>query len=217
MSCYDWESGTIIIPSKIWSKFRSRLIAVWNAKQEAQYKKCLQTHEKLTEGLKGTRGKARQEKIDSIIKCAYRQPRGPYESSEYQTHEECEIEEMLRENLFKDDKIVKPQKKNFDIRAITKSTSMECDDGYVRFDNDTHSIHWHVSENNRACARAHSHWFAKALFTALYEVKWTRGSGGVISGNDEYSRDDEGYGGGGNQANFTYGPEGEREVSGSRR
>jgi len=33
MSCYNWERGTITIPTKEWAKFRTALIKAWNTDQ----------------------------------------------------------------------------------------------------------------------------------------------------------------------------------------
>ncbi len=59
-------------------------------------------------------------------------------------------------------------------------------------------VTWAVEENNHACENAREHPLAGTFFTNLAKIKWTRGSGGVIVGNNEYNRDDHGQGGGGN-------------------
>ena len=53
-------------------------------------------------------------------------------------------------------------------------------------------VTWSVPENNHADERAHQTWLGHALLGALRAVDWTRGSGGVIMGNDEYNRDSSG-------------------------
>ena len=68
------------------------------------------------------------------------------------------------------------------------------------------NVIWYVSENNHACDRAHAHPFAIRLFNMLSKVQWTRGSGGDIVGNNEYARDAEGVGGGGNYLVQHFGP-----------
>lgn len=67
-------------------------------------------------------------------------------------------------------------------------------------------LHWSVGENNHARDRGRSHPVARALFKALDLVEWTRGSGGKILGNDEYNRDTDYEGGGGNYVVDEYGP-----------
>lgn len=75
-------------------------------------------------------------------------------------------------------------------------------------------VTWAVSENNHAREAAHEGAVAQAFFTALARVKWTRGTGGVIVGNDEYNRDADYAGGGANYITATYGPKGEEARAG---
>ena len=37
MSFYAWEEGTIVLPKKDWSAFRTTLLKAWNAHQRARY------------------------------------------------------------------------------------------------------------------------------------------------------------------------------------
>lgn len=60
------------------------------------------------------------------------------------------------------------------------------------------TVTWDVPENNHAPERAHSHPMAASLFGFLRTVRWTARSGGAIAGNDEYNRDADYAGGGGN-------------------
>lgn len=78
-------------------------------------------------------------------------------------------------------------------------------------------VTWSVEENNHAPERANADPVAKAFFQALDRVEWTRGSGGVIVGNDEYNRDSREGGGGGNYEVKGYGPKGGREVGRAQR
>lgn len=50
------------------------------------------------------------------------------------------------------------------------------------------AVTWHA-EDSHACDRPNAHPVAIALWQALDRVTWTRGSGGEIRGNDEYSEE----------------------------
>lgn len=50
------------------------------------------------------------------------------------------------------------------------------------------SVHW-SAEDSHGCDRPKEHPIARALFAALNKVTWTRGSGGKILGNNEYSEE----------------------------
>lgn len=72
-------------------------------------------------------------------------------------------------------------------------------------------VTWDVDENNHAVDSAHEAPLAKDFFAALDRVNWTRATGGYGVGNNEYNRDDEHAGGGGNYTTFRYGPLGEAQ------
>lgn len=73
------------------------------------------------------------------------------------------------------------------------------------------TVFWQVSENNRAVECAHEHPMGVAFFDILGSVRYTRGSGGVIVGNDEYNRDSVEVDGGGNYETCRFGPERKRK------
>jgi len=67
------------------------------------------------------------------------------------------------------------------------------------------TVIWDVPENNHAPERAADSPLAEALFRYLDRVQWTSRSGGEIIGNDEYNRDSDYAGGGGNYIVRQYG------------
>lgn len=67
------------------------------------------------------------------------------------------------------------------------------------------TVTWDVPENNHAPERAADNPLAEALFRYLDRVQWTSRSGGEIIGNDEYNRDCDYAGGGGNYIVRQYG------------
>ena len=74
----------------------------------------------------------------------------------------------------------------------------------IAFTDKDKCIYWNVDENNHARDHAHDHPVAKALFRLLKTVKWTRGTGGTLVGNDEYNRESDCEGGGGNYVTMTF-------------
>lgn len=89
-----------------------------------------------------------------------------------------------------------------------RTTTFHCDGATIAFDRETSSVHWDVGENNRAVESAHSTALAQVLFEELSKVAWTRGTGGVLSGNDEYNREAQYAGGGANYVTIGFGPVG---------
>jgi hypothetical protein len=92
-------------------------------------------------------------------------------------------------------------------------------DTTIAFDRDASSVTWNVNENNHAVDDARSHPLAGAFFKALDNVTWTRGTGGVFVGNDEYNEEAgrEYEGGGGSYPTGGFGPIGAERAPGHTR
>lgn len=195
MSCYNWEEGTITIPKKEWSKFRTGLLKAWNEGQLATLEKAKKAHKQLSEAIKGKRGANRSRALEEAVERRFTRAERP--GSCFREA----VDQDVR-NLIVEDWPVKlraaPKKKDLDIFPVTKSATIRAEDFTVVFNNEECQVSWFVSENNRAVEAAREHWFAKKLFSALRRIKWTRGTGGKIIGNDEYNRDSYEAGGGGN-------------------
>lgn len=94
-------------------------------------------------------------------------------------------------------------------RATNKDNVFSFSDFSIAFNGRT--VTWHVDYNNHSVDRAHQHPIAKAFFKALKNVKWTRGTGGVIRGDDEYARDARLEHGGSVGISLSFGPVGAKE------
>lgn len=193
MSCYEWERGTIKIPGKDWPTFRKGLIEKWNDIQlqvlalgEEAYKVVKEMPEPqkaLADWTNRSSDSARMQYHDAIfgLLFAYNQETRQYDFR-------------------------RPLKQNLKTMPVSKGGTLHLSDATIVLDDKTKTVHWSVGENNHACEHAHAHPMAKALFSALARINWTRGSGGTIVGNDEYNRDSYSEGGGGNYTKSTYGP-----------
>ena len=183
MSCYEWEGGEIKLPTKIFASFRKEFITGWN---EIQQRKMDNLKSWRATALRDGSGKRNYDFKDRMLCMA----------SNY-------VEEELVEMLFEDNRKPKmPTKKMFTF-ANGKSFGFDIGEAYIGFKKPC--VGWSVHENNHACESAHATPEAKLLFRLLSRVEWTRGSGGVIVGNNEYHRDDWELGGGGNYEVMSYG------------
>ena len=88
-------------------------------------------------------------------------------------------------------------------------------EGYIVFDRDSHSASWTTGENNHAVENARGSATAATFFRSLGTVAWTRGSGGVITGNDEYNQDSREAGSGANYTTAGFGPIGAQRTPAS--
>ena len=195
MSCYNWERGTIIIPSAAWAAFRKGMLETYNKGQESLLAKALEVYPKLAE----------------LEKRTWKNEWEKRQASEVILRGQWELNEVLYQYRDGESRLTRPTKESVGILPVTKDAQIHKGDFTVSFKNDTRSVYWTVSENNRAVEHAHEHWFAKALFAALNKIEWTRGSGGRIVGNDEYNRDSDYEGGGANYVTHDFHPKTQAE------
>jgi len=190
MSCYEWENGTIVLPTKIFAKFRRQYIDGWNEIQEMKLAKLKTWRETALRDGKGKRNYSFKDRMLCMASNWY--------------------DEQLIEMLFDDNRKPKmPTKKMFSF-ANGRDFAFDLGEAGIGFSKKEHSVTWSVFENNHACDTAKVLPESHLLFIMLGEVEWTRGSGGVIVGNDEYNRDDYNEGGGGNYVKMTFGKQKER-------
>jgi hypothetical protein len=188
MSTYEWESGTIKIPAKEWTKFRTAIIKASNQLKlngfelaKALYPKVKKTKPKnqwesaLDTVFEAERGSSDDERFDVVRSLLY-------------TYDQEKRKQVLR----------RPVKSNLGLLPTSKSCSIILGEACITLNNESKSVTWDVSENNHACDSARAHPLGKELFRLLERITWTRGSGGTIIGNDEYNRDSDCAGGGGN-------------------
>lgn len=187
MSCYEWERGTIKLPTKIAPKFRKELGDYINQRITRTHAVAVSVSEKVKAQFKGKRKVDFRDELERAL------------------FNDCWINEQDFADFF-DGRIddvffggdrsrprpIKPTLKSMGPKCFpSKEILIRCVDFdlYIK-DNE---VRWNVSENNHACRDAHEHPIAKKLFSLLGQVEWKRGSGGVIEGSDEY-RYHEGYG-----------------------
>lgn len=77
------------------------------------------------------------------------------------------------------------------------------------------SVQWEVPDEKNASGDARYSLLGRVFFDYLARVKWTRGTGGCIVGNDELNQEDDLPGGGGNYVVEEYGPV-RKKAAGSR-
>lgn len=192
MSCYEWERGTIYLPSRDYAAFRKKIIQAWNSRQ-------LELLSAASSALpvikKACARKKDWEAEDAAYKAAL---------SFWKNPQELLSLIMKREGA----KLVfrSPKKKDIGLKPVSRGCVLYLDGASISFGEESASVTWSVEENNHACEDAHSHPIARLLFKELNAINWVRGTGGTIVGNDEYNRDSSYEGGGGNYVTCRFGP-----------
>lgn len=218
MARYDWEHGTLKLPSKAYVGFKKGLIARHNEIVAADLVLARQLHAELAVALKGRRGLTRDTVVDAL--------RSHRTALEARTGKSIvllgswELESLFIEV---DDDTGRAKFKALRAsaggnRLLKASAPALVGEGcVVRFLDATRSVTWTVHENNRAVAMAWSSWLGRAFLDALSRVEWVRGTGGEIVGNDEYNREAIDEGGGANYVTRRFGPLGAKEKPAGRR
>jgi len=193
MSCYEWQIGTVKIPTKQFPALYRAFVKEYNAIQQCRYNSLKSLYDYTMSIGKGKRN------FDYL---AHMQNNAAMYNVRFNIRF-YDIDKLFSNGRKKP---LHPTKKMYDF-ANTKTNDFMLDEGTVTisFNKLDHSVYWSVPENNHACERAHEQPEARLLFRLLQNVKYTRNSGGKIIGNDEYNRDNMQSGGGANYVVFSFG------------
>lgn len=203
MARSEWEEGEIVLPSAAWAEFKAAIRDAVNKSSEERLALALRIHEHMEKSHRGLKGYAFEEAarkfVDSNNRSSYYMP---------PRFSEDDIREAISAVSNDKGRLRKPLKKDFPLHG-NNATSFRDGEASLHFDNEKRKVVWQVSENNHACRDARESALGKAFFTALGKVKWTRGTGGRIWGNDEYNQESGSHyeGGGGSYNKGTFGPD----------
>lgn len=211
MSKYEWERGTIKIPAKEWPRFRTAMIKAHNERQLERLERARRMHAKAKDAVKGKRGSKRVEALREF-------------EQRHETRDELEVLHLVvgheydrEKRRYSVDLRPLPRKKDLELFPTSKDCTIDSGDGCIVLRNADRTVTWSVGENNHACEHARSHPMGRKLFALLSKIKWTRGSGGKILGNDEYNRDADYEGGGGCYVTAEFSVEAQRRRAKARR
>jgi hypothetical protein len=217
MSKYGWESGTLKLPSAAWAPFKKALQEGMSKHKERDYELAVKLHAALVEQKKGKRGFDLQQAFDAEYSATVQSnsfsrwggggqvPKYPFKTVEYYDLKPLILGKQTTPTLYK------PQKKDFP-KCTSATLAFSGDSCGVNLNNATREVTWCVEDNNHSVDSAHESPLGQLTFQLLGQVKWTRATGGTICGNDEYNRDQQGEGGGGNYVSHRFGPLGEYEI-----
>ncbi len=217
MSCYEWERGTIKLPSSAAVRLKGLVRDLSN-----------QLHTRVLELSQQWWDKNQTRSTRLFNQRLSQTQNRVWDGTGYRGHD---LMEELAQNLMLEvlqdltyrlgpngqGMRVAPHKpRHADVdrvapRANVRTTSFRLGEATVTFDGA--NMTWAVAENNHAVDVAHQHPIVGALFSELRRVAWTRGTGGVIVGNNEYNRDNREAGGGANYVTAQFGPLGAKAGS----
>lgn len=207
MSKYEWESGGVKLPAREWAGFKRELRAAHDRLQERALALAAAVYAEATAAGRGRRGFNFHEEAERVF------------DRKVATHPNRQLEPYrwtIFAALFPQGeragtrKPRKPRASDFP-KATSKTDAFGDGDWSIGLDGAGRTFRWHVSQNNHAVEDAHEHPLAAAAFRLLDKMKWTRGTGGKIVGNDENNEESREDGGGANYVTRRYGPIGEAD------
>lgn len=218
MTHNDWESGTIKLPSAEFARVRQTIADADMKHKQRLFDLSQDFWKSLT---------AKEKSDPDAYALAYAVFQKKHDRTVWRNGMWAETVSSLPDGF---DQLV--QFKNYDYKTKTAITrpkrvlkedidfptnrTVEFDtsgyDGALAFDKKTNTVVWDVSENNHAVDEARGSDMGKAFFAVLKTVKWTRGTGGYIRGNNEYHSDPDNFGGGEHYISAGFGPVGAEEA-----
>jgi hypothetical protein len=205
MSRYEWEQGSFTIPSAEWARVKKDIRDKMNAEIESSFALAEQVYKHVSEIRPKLKGEAMAKAADDFLARQY--PRVS-DSKHVMITSPMFPNGMSRYGTGPEITMIRPTKKMYPIHK-SNAEYIRDDECSIKFDNENRKLEWYVSENNHACERAREGSLGTAVFGTLRTVKWTRGTGGTVIGNDEYNRDrgSDYVGGGATYAKDSFGPE----------
>lgn len=188
MSNYNSERGTIKLPAAAVTQVKRAVRETNNAEHERVYNQA-------TAFWRGLKSKPKDRRVLWQKLDAWRdeQERTSYRATSFglrEYHDPVDgVSETVSRAMYRNgQKPCAPRRE--DVRpkkATNKDAVFHADDFAISFSG--REVTWSVGENNHAVERAAEHPLAVTFFRALRNVKWTRGTGGVIKYQDEYQHD----------------------------
>ncbi len=188
MSVHQAEGGTIQLPSDQATALRHQFVERHNLISQKAWDAAKTIWDQATPAQRGDR-RYLQEKLESTLTPRYnawnyRQP----EDSAAKIESLRRAEELLGVGDYGyNSKPRAPQKKNLSVVGKTH-TRFDSPYGSAAFDTKKSTLTWEA-DGNHGVEEAHTEWVWEAMNSELGKVRWTRGSGGVIAGYDEYRPD----------------------------
>lgn len=203
MSRSEWERGTLKVPTKAWKPLRDGLANAFNKRQVSLHELALKLHAMLVAQKKlAKRGTFKLEEAYGAL--SHRNPSVWPQNIDGDDERDLVKASLLGPYGKRTGTLLLPKKKDFPLAVATKTTQYDADLATITLNPTKHTLSWDVSENNHAVDSSRDSYMGSAMFALLAKIEWTRGSGGTFIGNDEYNRDSECEGGGGNYVTATY-------------
>ena len=178
MSVYEYEGGTFRIPSQEYPKLRQTVeVAV-----KAHKAKVFDHTQTLWKGLT-PKQKSRQGEYEKAARTYAEKTFTNYgDDSMYDDFQDM-TDRVIDRSTAKPRRVIQA---DMDY-PTNRTTQFRIGEVSVHFDKDTSTVRYHVDENNHSVERSHDNPLRHKLFMQLEKMRWSRDTGGVVRGDDEYN------------------------------
>ena len=217
MSTDEWESGTIVLPAAEFAAFRQAV----QAADDAHKRRVFDQTQAFWKGLTRKQQTDLAAHKDAIYDWAAARHKADRERPlrRWPTAEQVRADEedrrafddayeLLNNRLWYGPAAGKPSRVlQSEMKYPTnRTTAFHAEEASVTFDPAKRTVRWYVHRQNHAVERGRNTWLAQLFFERLGKVRWTHGTGGVITGNNDYNvHEHTGPGEGGNFVTGAYG------------
>lgn len=204
------EKGEFKLPASEWAGFKAAVREAVNRQNAAMYEAAVSIHAALSVPPR-KKGHALRDlawdEMEKLNRGSWGSPGGRFSGSEVEEVVASVAAIVTSPGKPYTYRLRKPQKKDFPQHG-NNVTAFSAGEATLVFDNGARTAVWDVPENNHAVEAARATVLGRTLFAALGKVKWTRGTGGSVYGNDEYNADAGRHheGAGGSYTSESYGP-----------
>lgn len=218
MSRYEWEHGSLIIPPRDWSKLKETVQAAHNKMQDAAFLYATHLYDELLARAQGKRDFDFYTEAEQILYSARTQPI-PSQSAALRAAWSAALRTGVDDydvlyalfpptlGLPQNRRPTQPERKDFPLaNPETRKFNLRHEASITFSSDEEHTVTWDVGENNHAIENAHRIPLARIFWQAVSRIQWTQGSGGTLSGNNEYHRGSRTEESGANYVTRRYGP-----------
>jgi hypothetical protein len=205
MSRDDWERGTIVLPAAAVTAVKKAVRDEHNACVKDIHAECKRFW---TDVAKRTRSQGTYRRaLDEFISAPARHVQ-PHRRAFVLDEAHTVLSQLLHAGSLR-----QVTAKDLAACGLTPATTRtnEYRIGEARITFDGRNVTYSSGLNNHQVEHARGYPTVRALMTALDRVRWTRGTGGALVGNDENNQSYTDPGSGGNYITAAYGPLGDSE------
>jgi hypothetical protein len=191
MGHWEWERGDFKLPTAEFARVRANVAAADRERKEAIFGLSQQMWKGLTAKEKRD-GAAYRDAVSKYVSGLYKgNSHGGFDISAKHVSEEV-IQDLESAVTWKNGRRTGTPKRVLAGEMDYPTNRTEVFHGLdvtISFDKKTSSVNYQIPQDRRTIENAHSSYVLGALIKDVLQMRWTRGTGGVVASDDEYAEE----------------------------